>query len=212
MKILCYNIHRAMDASNKSTINSMIRFFKSQNPDVICLQEVMYCQFLYMKVFLNMDGVFAANVVKRISKYGICIFSKRKIQMSEHVFLPSKKEQRGFLYVTIKLDNKKILKIINTHLGLDSDERKDQINTILNYIKKLDGNMVLCGDFNEKNINLDEFIDCAIYLHKDDIPTFKTSRIDYIFCSKNCIPKKYFVNSSNLSDHFPITAYIDVYG
>ncbi|MGO0807192.1 polysaccharide deacetylase family protein, partial [Clostridioides difficile] len=40
--------------------------------DVICLQEVLYPQFLALKAVLNMDGVFATNVKKVNMIYGIC--------------------------------------------------------------------------------------------------------------------------------------------
>ena len=57
---------------------------------------------------------------------------------------------------------------------------------------------------NEKNISLDCYIDCAHYLNKDFEPTFKTSRIDYVFVNKEINIKSYEVDEVLYSDHFPI--------
>ena len=37
-------------------------------------------------------------------QYGICIFSKYKILARNHVFLTSKKEQRGFALIKVKIE------------------------------------------------------------------------------------------------------------
>lgn len=210
MNITCYNIHKGMDSKNKLTLEKIVRYLKKQSYDVICLQEVLYSQFLFMKNLLDMDGIFVANVVRPNLNYGICIFSKEDIQFSQHILLPSKKEQRGFVCVTININDNEKVNIINTHLGLDKEEREEQIDTILNYIDELSGKIILCGDFNSKNIIISNLIDCAVYMQKDNLPTFRTSRIDYIFCSEDCIPQNYFVNVINLSDHFPINADISL--
>ena len=210
MEVLCYNIHRGKDSSNKPTLKQMISYFKSLECDFICLQEVLYSQFLAMKKDLNMYGVFAANVVNKKYKYGICIFSKENIESSEHILLPSKKEQRGLLHIKVDTKDYKNINIINTHLGLDKEERIEQIDAILDYMHKLYGKNVLCGDFNEENISINSLIDAAVFLGKDSCPTFKNSRIDYFFCSKNCIPQNFFVDMINLSDHFPVISIIEI--
>lgn len=204
MKIVCYNIHKGMDANNKVTLHKMILYLKSLDADVICLQEVLYSQFKIMKLALNMKGVFAANINNEKMKFGVCTFTKHNICKSDHVLLPSKKEQRGFLCINIDYMKDLKLNIINTHLGLDKEERVKQIEVILEYMDLLGKEKILCGDFNEKNISINDLIDSAVYLKKDSEPTFKTSRIDYIFSSKNYIPLNYFVNVINLSDHFPV--------
>ncbi|MEG0857190.1 MAG: endonuclease/exonuclease/phosphatase family protein [Terrisporobacter sp.] len=207
MKIICYNIHKGMDSYNKITLHKIISYLKSLDADFICLQEVLYSQFIIMKSCLKKKGVFAANVNNEKMKFGVCIFSKYNIEKSDHVFLTSKKEQRGFLCITSNINDNVKINIINTHLGLDKDERANQIDEILEYIDGLDEKNILCGDFNEKNICISDLIDSAVYLEKYN-PTYKTARIDYIFCSKNCIPEDFFVNVINLSDHFPIISII----
>ena len=199
MRLVCYNIHKGMDEFRRVTLLQLIKYLKSLDADVICLQEVLYYQFNMMKLILKMDGVFAIHVHNKKMKFGICILSKEKIIKSNHILLTSKKEQRGIL--SIDRENEVI---INTHLGLDSEERKTQISEILNFAKNKDKNIIICGDFNEENINLSSYKDVAKYLFEDRKATFNKCRIDYIFCSKVTKVKSYQVDQVFYSDHFPI--------
>lgn len=205
MKIITYNIHKGMDNKNKLSLNKIIRYLKKQKYDIICLQEVLYHQFIIIKKCLKLYGIFGANVIKPNMKYGICILSKSKIYDNRHIFLTSKKEQRGFLIGNVFSD-KEDINIINTHLGLDKNERYNQINEILDYIPGLLENIILCGDFNEENINIDKFNDSAIITNNYNECTFEksSSRIDYIFINKDINIKKYYVDKINMSDHYPV--------
>lgn len=205
MKIVSYNIHKGMDADNKFTLKKIIEYLKELDADVICLQEVLYSQFIALKQGLKMDGVFAANINKPTLMYGISTLSKNEIVENEHIFLNSKGEQRGFLYANV-FSSSCYIHVINTHLGLDKDERKEQINQIIDYMKNLKKSKVLCGDFNEKNIFINTFNDSAIYTNYQNEATFKKSnaRIDYILVDKTLGIDKYYVDKINLSDHYPI--------
>ena len=205
MKILSYNIHKGMDANNIFTLNKMIKYLKNIDADIICLQEVLYNQFVILKQSLKIDGVFAANINKATLMYGIATLSKYEILKNEHIFLKSKKEQRGFLYTNI-FYGKYCIDIINTHLGLDIYERREQISEIMDYIKDLRRSKIVCGDFNEKNISINIFNDSAVYTNYQSIPTFEKSnaRIDYILVDKSLEIDKYYVDKIYLSDHFPI--------
>ncbi|CZR97528.1 MULTISPECIES: endonuclease/exonuclease/phosphatase family protein [Clostridioides] len=209
MKIVTYNIHKGMDSNNRLTLTKMGTYLKQLECDVICLQEVLYPQFLALKTVLNMDGVFATNVKKVSMIYGICTFTKFKILNSNHFFLTSKKEQRGALCMTID-EYGRIVNIINTHLGLDRQERAKQLDEIIDYRNRLVGIVVLCGDFNEENVFLSMFNDIAISLAKSHLSTFEKSksRIDYIFVNKNVELNGYEVEKIYLSDHYPVIGYI----
>lgn len=206
MKLVSYNIHRGTDISNKPTLKRIIKYLKDLDSDIICLQEVLYHQFIKIKYSIGMDGVFAANVDNKAMKYGICTFSKNKIELNNHILLSSKKEQRGLLHIKSSIDNKDNFNIINTHLGLDKEERVKQIIEILNFKNELVGPTIICGDFNDKNISLGDYYDSAVYLNKCNTPTLPkyNARIDYIFVDKNYIPKEYIVDKVLFSDHYPI--------
>ena len=201
MRLICYNIHKGMDAFRRFTLFQLIKYLKSLYADVIWLQEVLYYQFKIMKLYLKMDGIFGLHVNNRKMKFGICILSKKKIKESNHILLSSKKEQRGLL----SIDTGEII-IINTHLGLDSEERKIQISEILDFVRCKHKESVICGDFNERNINLYFYKDMAKYFCKDKKPTFNKYRIDYVFFTTNIKAKSYEVEDVFYSDHFPIIA------
>ncbi|WP_455543966.1 endonuclease/exonuclease/phosphatase family protein [Intestinibacter sp.] len=209
MKVISYNIHKGMDKNKKDTLDQIIKYVKSQDCDIVCLQEVLYPQYKHIKSKLNMNGIFAENIKEK--QYGICIFSKYKIDASNHVLLTSVKEQRGFAHIKVKINESDYFNVINVHLGLDKDERVKQIDEILNFVnKKLDGNSknlagnMICGDFNGKNISIKNFEDVAVKLKKHDIPTFSTSRIDYCLANTKLKLKSYEVEKVEMSDHYPI--------
>ena len=199
MKLICYNIHKGIDEFRRITLFQLIGYLKYLDCDVICLQEVLYHQFKLMKIILKMDGVFGMHVNNKKMKFGICILSKNKINTSSHILLSSKKEQRGLL----SIENEEKI-IINTHLGLNKEERQTQISEILNFANLQNNDVVICGDFNEENINLGSYKDVAQYLYEDFNPTFKKSRIDYVFVSKMIKINSYKVDQVFYSDHFPI--------
>ncbi len=205
MKIVSYNIHKGMDTNNVFTLNKIIKYLKKLDADIICLQEVLYNQFAVLKQSLKVDGVFAANINKPTLMYGIATLSKNEILDKEHVFLKSKGEQRGFLHTNI-FSKHCCIDVMNTHLGLDKDERKEQLNQIIDYTNRLRKAKVICGDFNEKNIFINTFNDSAIYTNNQSIATFEKSnaRIDYILVDKTLEIYKYKVDKTNLSDHYPI--------
>lgn len=194
-----------MNANNVFTLNKIIKYLKELDADIICLQEVLYNQFAILKQSLKLDGVFAANINKPTLMYGIATLSKNEILDKKHIFLKSKGEQRGFLHTNI-FSNICSVDVINTHLGLDKDERKEQLNQIVDFTNRLRKAKVICGDFNEKNIFISIFNDSAIYTNNQSIATFEKSnaRIDYILVDKSLGIYKYKVDKINLSDHFPI--------
>ena len=69
MKVVTYNIHKGMDKNNKLTLDKIGEYLKDLNCNVICLQEVLYKQYIELKNIINMDGVFVANVKEKL--YGI---------------------------------------------------------------------------------------------------------------------------------------------
>jgi len=198
-----------MDAKNIFILKKIINYLKEIDADIICLQEVLYNQFIALKQSLKMDGVFAANINKPTLMYGIATLSKNEILNKSHIFLQSKGEQRGFLYTNV-FSEKCCIDVINTHLGLDKYERIEQLNQIIDYSNKLKKAKIICGDFNEKNISINKFNDSAVYTNYQDIPTFEKSnaRIDYILVDKSLKIYKYNVDKINLSDHYPIITYI----
>lgn len=213
MKIITYNIHKGKDSKGVDTIDNMINYFNESNVDILCLQEVLKSHHNKILEKTNLKGCYQCNVELKNDEYGISIYYKNNINFHfiEGNLLTSKKEQRGFLNAQLYVNNK-LVNIINTHLGLDVNERKIQINEIVNYAQKLRGKVFICGDLNEKNISLKPYYDTAKVFDYESIETFVSSksRIDYIFVSNNLRLVNYCVDFINLSDHYPVNVIFNI--
>lgn len=205
MKIITYNIHKGMDEFNKNTLDDLISFLKKSDANIICLQEVL--KSIHYKIIndLGIEGYFLSTVELKNDNYGIAMYFNERINYVQGFYLTSKKEQRGFIHTELFLNNK-LVNIINTHLGLNEDERKKQLEEICSYANQLRGKKLICGDFNQLNVSIEEYYDLAKIFDCENIETFKPSksRIDYIFMSKNLKPINYKVKFINLSDHYPV--------
>ena len=212
IKIVSYNIHSGVDKDMFPTLFDIIDFLKHSDADIICLQEVnesakVGFQVSSLKEELGMYSHFGANVVNLNSNYGLVTYSKYKIIRQNHVYLSSRREQRGILHTVIDVRGKKV-NVINVHLGTQKDEQELQLKELQDFINNLgDETYIIAGDFNSANINLnDEIIDVAEKLDKSNTLTFAlgSERIDYVFVSPNIKPINYRVIIKKLSDHYPI--------
>lgn len=127
---------------------------------------------------------------------------------------------RNIQYVTFHLDSKEIT-VINFH-GLwngqgkgDSEERIDQSKKIIEFIKNLKGEIVLCGDFNllpdTKSLKMFEDFGLRNLVLEYGVNSTRTSFYtkpekfaDYIFVSKGITVNDFRVLPDEVSDHSPI--------
>lgn len=211
MKIVTYNIHKGLNLNNEDTLEQIVTYLKDTEADVICLQEVLSNIHEKIMYKLNIKGYFLSTVNLKEDKYGISIYCNKNICTATGNYLTSKKEQRGFIHLEMYLKNK-LINIINLHLGLDIEERKKQIEEVLNYTNRLRGKIIICGDFNQINLCINGFYDLAQIFDFEDLETFQKSksRIDYIFISNNIKPIKYLVDFINLSDHYPVIGLFNI--
>lgn len=215
IKIISYNIHSGLDKDMFPSLFDIIDFLRDTDADIICLQEVNESakagfQVSSLKEDLDMYAHFGANVVKLGSNYGLATYSKYPIVSQKHIYLSSKKEQRGMLHTVVKLGRGKKLNIINLHLGLDKEERELQLQEVETFIKELNDQYIVVGDFNQGDVDVNKeiFKDVAEELNQNNTLTYATSldRIDYILLSPNIEVIEYDVIKKNMSDHFPIYA------
>lgn len=98
--------------------------------------------------------------------------------------------------------------ILNTHLGLSEKERKGQLKVIGQYLKSLKPPIILMGDFNTTDPDIDDLylVDAAKTMKKEYLETLMNSgkRIDYIFISESIQILDYKVIPIKLSDHYPV--------
>ncbi|KJF25692.1 hypothetical protein TZ02_17325 [Clostridium aceticum] len=224
---MSYNIHHGRNLFGKYSLDEIAEVIKKSGAEIIGLQELdngvvrsrFEDQIKYLSEKLSMEYVYGYNVNLLGGKYGNGILSKYPIESYENFHLPSGRERRGLLTAVIDVKGKKINFLV-THLGLNQQERQNQVNAIEKYMDTISDDVILVGDFNakpkSKEIQLisKRLIDAAYATGKDEEPTFDlpvlSARIDYIFTHKNLRPLKYDVIKSRASDHYPITATIKI--
>ena len=143
------------------------------------------------------------------SSSNLTILSKFKAEKIDNIYFNNiKNEQRAALFLTIKIDNQKLL-IINTHLcHLDTKNRIYQLKKILEKIYTQNiKNIILCGDLNStpnsnelKLLKNEKFN----YFNKEHT-AIRAKTIDYILLKGNITSKKCEVVLKNqYSDHYCI--------
>jgi endonuclease/exonuclease/phosphatase family metal-dependent hydrolase len=211
-----------------------------EKPDVICLQEALSIKggsnggwFLTVddiKQLYGMDLVYSPTIsfsfMRRKAEFGNAIFVKGKIVDEKTVFtrLEYKKDFdfegddyniRNLLHVTINNNGQKLH--ILTHHGhhVPSHKRGDeetlrQCNKIVEYVKGLQGEVILTGDFNlephsesiEKinKILRNLSIEAKLITTRTSL-THKTEVCDYIFVNDKVQVKEFKVLDDVVSDH-----------
>lgn len=226
LKVLCYNLR----FGELATLQQLGEYIKSENPDVVMLQEV--------DVFTNRDRAPLQNGKNFISElgyytgmlsaysksisyaggyYGIGILSKYPFVSTERILLPlveEKREQRSLLIARVELNNTQQITVACTHLDLKSNIRMVQVNAINNVLKKEKNPVILAGDFNAKPDSPEIKEGMKNWKHScaDDVYTIPVkepkAKIDYIFSYPqsrwNVVSSS--VGNVTLSDHLPVIA------
>jgi endonuclease/exonuclease/phosphatase family metal-dependent hydrolase len=168
--------------------------------------------------------------------YGLSMFVNKKIKVKDsgEEFVYKHKDYypegnvgnhaRNIQYIQIE-HNSNNLTVINFH-GLwtgkgktDSEDRIKQSENIANFIKRVKGEVVLCGDFNllpnTESIKILEDSGLKNLITENNIKSTRTSHYkkkdkfaDYIFVSEGIKVKDFEVMSEEVSDHSPL--YIEV--
>lgn len=229
LNVMTYNLRLGELAS----LEQLGGYIKSQNPDIVALQECDWKTKRKMapkqngKAFVNelayfteMFGLYGKTIDYGGGFEGIGLLSRYPIIRSERILLPNpvpKKEQRALLLAVIEMPDKSSLTFISTHLEVSSAKtRKAQIDFINELKKTIKTPVILAGDFNatpDETAIKDGFSDW--FNATDTTFTFSTVKpeikIDYIFGT----PKKDFKLVSTkvgteckLSDHFPVCSRI----
>lgn len=100
--------------------------------------------------------------------------------------------------------------MLNTHLGLNQRERKNQLQIIQDFISKLVGHVILAGDMNTEPPELSilgrgRYLKAAV---PDGLPSFPSYRpqfaLDHVFVSKYWQVLAASTPSTEASDHLPV--------
>jgi endonuclease/exonuclease/phosphatase family metal-dependent hydrolase len=218
IRIMSYNIHSGKNLFMLPSLDKIIHFTKDEDCQIIGIQEINEnnrrgYQVSRMKKRLRMNSAFAPNVKIGDGYYGVGIFTPYKILQTNHILLPSIKEQRGLLDVTLLINHQRI-HVMNTHLGLSSGEREKQMEKIQEYISSIEEPFLFMGDLNTSVTEWSRYqmIDTGKACQQEHLSTLLgyNKRIDYIFVSKDIKVLNYQVLPVKLSDHYPIIAEITI--
>jgi len=226
--LLSFNIRHGVDHNGKENLNSIIEEIKNSRAHIIALQEVDYRmprskfknQAREIAAALGFHYVYGETINVLGIKYGNAIISVYPIIEHQNIRLYSSSlEKRAILKAKIDIDGE-IYHVLNTHLGLKTDERYRQMEEINSIVEALKGNVILMGDFNEQvyipdgNFISDKLVDTAVVKQKEHLNTYAfysdlpNARIDRIYVSSHIEVVDHFVMPSRTSDHSMVFALI----
>jgi endonuclease/exonuclease/phosphatase family metal-dependent hydrolase len=218
----------------------LLRHMEQQHIDFACMQEAVDYEgktaglvTAYSKIgkSLRLDHQFFSplNSVKfgsRNISFGNVIYSRLSFTQSKNIFTHGSYNGgfdfdvddyniRALQHTTVKVDGKQ-LHILNHHghhidaHKLGDDETMRQTAIIINYIKQLDGAVILCGDFNlapesESIKQYDSILQNLSAAHSLEttrsLLTYKKEVCDYIFVNDKIEVKDFSMDQTIISDH-----------
>lgn len=238
-RLVTYNVHSCMGMDNRLSPGRIARVLAQCRPDIVALQEIdvrrvrsgHVDQAQKIAARLGMQVEFFPTIARAGELYGDALLSRFPFQVVQRAGLPSLSgrdfEPRGVLWASIKIGSKH-LQVLNTHLGLNSDERRQQVDALLSEVwldhPECRGPTVLCGDLN-MSPRSKEFQRLAEHLN--DVQALRGTRaqctwisywprlrIDHILVSPELLVREVHTNNSRLaraaSDHLPLVAELEM--
>jgi endonuclease/exonuclease/phosphatase family metal-dependent hydrolase len=229
VKIIFFNINDAK--INPQGIEEFLETHK-ESTDIFCFQEAFdNAKEIFSKLLAEYKE---ASVYKYISDHDIfrlVTLTKPNMEFLKVDTVINDKNTLGpGLYTKIKVSNK-ILHLLNIHGvsrpgdKLDTPERIEQSQHILNYLSNIEGTKIIGGDFNlfpetssiislekagYKNLIKDYQIKCT----RNEVawrkyPDTKQYFSDYTFVSSNVAVRKFEAPYNEFSDHLPLVLEFD---
>jgi endonuclease/exonuclease/phosphatase family metal-dependent hydrolase len=236
VRVMTYNLHSCLGIDGKVRPERIARVINHFDPDIVAVQEVdahrprsgHHDQAQLIADHLRMGHVFHAMFEEQKERYGIAIFSKHPFTLVKSGFLTLAaprllRENRGAIWVTLEIEGRPPLHLINTHFGLGRDERRIQAAELLgkDWLGAIPDHepVLLCGDLNSSprsaacrllGTRLRD-VQLALPGHQP-LPTFSTvkpfMRIDHIFASRHFTVERIEIPDTPTallaSDHLPL--------
>jgi endonuclease/exonuclease/phosphatase family metal-dependent hydrolase len=224
LKVVTYNIQHGRGQDGKVNLQRTIDTLEEMDADIISLQEIerygarsgFQDQVLIIAQALEMNAVFYPSLSYPGIYYGNAILSRFPIQDSTRLSLPSRYEHRSAVLADIQIDEYKTIQVLNTHLGLNQEERAKDIRAIHELILTTDLPIIVTGDLNStpKKREYDIWTEHFLVKSNDGQPiqTYydRDWQIDYIFHSPHFVTLDTWTLSSDASDHFPVLAVLEL--
>ncbi|MBL9158121.1 MAG: endonuclease/exonuclease/phosphatase family protein [Verrucomicrobiales bacterium] len=236
LRVMTYNIHSCVGLDGRIRPERIARVINSFDPDLVAVQEVDahrprsggHDQAKVIADHLKMDHAFYAVFEERAEKYGLAIFSRYPFEIvkTRHLTpaVPRRREARGAMWITFQEEGGgRRIHLINTHFGLNRDERLRQVSALLGpeWIGGIpEGEpIILCGDLNSRQRStvwqrLSQRLRDVQHAVPGYVarPTFPTRhaivRIDHLMVSRHFEVRRvevpFTATALVASDHFPV--------
>lgn len=177
IKVISYNIAKGQGPANdggkfvgKKYLDLIVRLLKDEKADLIGMQEVDnnrattggVNQADFIAGGLGMDHFWheasAAGPKDNINEHGNAVLSEHKMLKKHYVEFkshgapgakPMFSETRGLSHAVVDFGGAKV-NFISTHFGFPEGARVGQAKELVEYVKNLEGPVVLVGDFNTR--------------------------------------------------------------
>lgn len=221
--VVTYNIRHGLGMDNTVDLKRIIHILSTINPSIILLQEVdmgrprsfLQKQAKIIAKALEMNYVY--GIVKRfgVGSYGNAVLFSYPVLKHHNYQLHSSKEPRCCLDLVLNI-NEKPTHVLNTHLGLNHNDRMNQVSYILSIISSITTPVILGGDFNckpeskELKIllqNMKDSFECNFTPPWATYPSVNPqARIDFTLYNSLCHCRNCHIVKSDASDHLPLVS------
>jgi endonuclease/exonuclease/phosphatase family metal-dependent hydrolase len=237
--VMTYNVHSCVGADRRSDPVRIAHVIAGHQADIVALQELdmglertgLSDQAREIAEHLSMHYHFHPSLSVEKGHYGNAVLSRLPLKLVRTAELPTHPyradmERRGVLWVEISFGGAKV-QVINTHLGLNHQERLAQAETLLSaeFLNNPDCRppVVLCGDLNSLPVSrvrrwltgrLNDAGEKTENRRATYPARFPLLRLDYIFGSHDLKIRKAAVSRDSLarvaSDHLPFIALLEL--
>ena len=222
MRVMTYNVRGGWGSDGRKSTGRIVDVVREQKPDIVCFQEIhqrlpqsrFVDQPARLEQGLGMPFVFQANLRLGMGGYGVGVASRYPVRGVQNHLLPSVREQRGALQVTLETPDG-LLTVFCTHWGLNGAERERQAARLAELIAGVSGPVIFCGDLNEGPdapavrllLERTGLSDADAARNHLTYPTeAPEARIDYVFFSPALTLAGVSVVETFASDHLPLVA------
>jgi endonuclease/exonuclease/phosphatase family metal-dependent hydrolase len=208
--------------SNNEAIEQCISYIQRESPDILFVNEIdagsshsnYKNQIDKISGAIRAEGTFFPTThFFNFWNQGNAIFTSQPIKNHTTHVLPGTGEKRILAEMIIDLGGREV-GIYTTHLGLNSRERKLQIETIARIVSQKKHHIILAGDFNTLDVQeMQPLRDVGLTcITSPTFPSWKPAKqFDYICVSEHFDVIEYAAYSDILfSDHLPLRAQISL--